>query len=442
MTYRTPEEVQRYCVELMEEPLGNVYFRLYNECAVLHFRWAQYVELFGRNEARIALVNRVAPMFFRLLQDALWDDALMHIARLTDERISGQRETLSIQQLPGLVGEGATRHELQRRVTDCLAASKVARDWRNRRLAHIDYNLAIRTATAKPLEPASREQVTTALQAIARVLNVVEHRYLEGSPVQYDRLDGHGALSLLYRLRDGLDADEQRKERIKAGEASPRGHPPTSTLTTRRQMIAAIYARKSTDQTGVADEQKSVARQIDHARAYAARKGWTVLDEHVYVDDGISGAEFANRPGFLRLMNALKPRPPFQVLVMSRGVAARPRGDRDGLRAEAARAGRRARVLLPRGPRADARLPDRQDHAVADGVRRRARAREGAAADVRRDAAEGAAPATSPAAACSATTTSRSSAPTASGRTSSGGSTTPRPPSCGASSSCARPAPG
>jgi site-specific DNA recombinase len=37
----------------------------------------------------------------------------------------------------------------------------------------------------------------------------------------------------------------------------------------------------------------------------------------VYVDDGISGAEFANRPGFLRLMNALKPRAPIQVLVMS-----------------------------------------------------------------------------------------------------------------------------
>ena len=41
-------------------------------------------------------------------------------------------------------------------------------------------------------------------------------------------------------------------------------------------MIAAIYARKSTEQTGVADEQKSVARQVDHARAYAASKGWTV----------------------------------------------------------------------------------------------------------------------------------------------------------------------
>src|SRR6266480_7789434 len=82
-------------------------------------------------------------------------------------------------------------------------------------------------------------------------------------------------------------------------------------------MFAAIYARKSTEQTGVADEQKSVTRQIDHARTYATRKGWIVANEHVYVDDGVSGAEFANRPGFLRLMNALKPKPPFQVLVMS-----------------------------------------------------------------------------------------------------------------------------
>lgn len=82
-------------------------------------------------------------------------------------------------------------------------------------------------------------------------------------------------------------------------------------------MIAAIYARKSTEQNGVADEAKSVTRQIEHAQAYATRKGWTVADEYVFVDDGISGAEFAKRPGFLRLMNSLKPRPPFQVLIMS-----------------------------------------------------------------------------------------------------------------------------
>lgn len=82
-------------------------------------------------------------------------------------------------------------------------------------------------------------------------------------------------------------------------------------------MTAAIYARKSTEQRHVDEEQKSVTRQIEHARAYAARKGWTVNDAAIFVDDGISGAEFARRPGFVRLMTALQPRPPFQVLIIS-----------------------------------------------------------------------------------------------------------------------------
>ena len=88
-------------------------------------------------------------------------------------------------------------------------------------------------------------------------------------------------------------------------------------------MIAAIYGRKSNDQN-LPDAEKSVARQVEHGTAYADRKGWTVDPAHVYSDDGVSGAEFANpetgrtkRPGLARLMNALKPRPPFQVLIMS-----------------------------------------------------------------------------------------------------------------------------
>ena len=83
-------------------------------------------------------------------------------------------------------------------------------------------------------------------------------------------------------------------------------------------MNCAIYARKSTAETnGVADEAKSVARQVEHAKAYAAQRGWTVADEHVYVDDNYSGAVFSGRPAFVRLMAALKPKPPFGVLVMS-----------------------------------------------------------------------------------------------------------------------------
>ncbi len=83
-------------------------------------------------------------------------------------------------------------------------------------------------------------------------------------------------------------------------------------------MIAAIYARKSTEQTGVSEDAKSVARQVAHAKVYAEKKGWTVPEELIFVDDGISGAEFGDRrPGLDRLLAQLKPRPPFRVLVIS-----------------------------------------------------------------------------------------------------------------------------
>ena len=37
---------------------------------------------------------------------------------------------------------------------------------------------------------------------------------------------------------------------------------------------------------------------------------------YILVDDGVSDADFVRREGYSRLMNALKPRAPFQALVM------------------------------------------------------------------------------------------------------------------------------
>jgi DNA invertase Pin-like site-specific DNA recombinase len=54
---------------------------------------------------------------------------------------------------------------------------------------------------------------------------------------------------------------------------------------------------------------------VEHAKAYARRKGWTVDESCIFVDDGVSGAEFVNRPGFMRLMNSLKSKPIFGILV-------------------------------------------------------------------------------------------------------------------------------
>jgi DNA invertase Pin-like site-specific DNA recombinase len=80
---------------------------------------------------------------------------------------------------------------------------------------------------------------------------------------------------------------------------------------------AAIYARKSTQQEGVADEAKSVTRQTELARAFAEQKGWTVDDAHVYIDDGVSGAMFDEaRPALAALLVAVAHREFSAVVTM------------------------------------------------------------------------------------------------------------------------------
>ncbi len=83
-------------------------------------------------------------------------------------------------------------------------------------------------------------------------------------------------------------------------------------------MRAAIYSRKSTAQDGVDDTDLSVQRQEDSARAFAAAKGWTVLDGHVYADKGISGAAApATLREKARMLAAIMAvgGPPFEVLI-------------------------------------------------------------------------------------------------------------------------------
>lgn len=82
-------------------------------------------------------------------------------------------------------------------------------------------------------------------------------------------------------------------------------------------MIAAVYCRKSTAQNGVAEDQKFVSRQLDQARGFAAAKGWTINEDAVFVDDGISGAEFERRPGFVALLAAVERGPAFDVLLVA-----------------------------------------------------------------------------------------------------------------------------
>ncbi len=69
-----------------------------------------------------------------------------------------------------------------------------------------------------------------------------------------------------------------------------------------RNIRCALYGRRSTDEHQIA----SMAVQTEEGRRYIVKHGGTLAEEHVFLDDAISRAEFKKRPGLIALLNAAK----------------------------------------------------------------------------------------------------------------------------------------
>ena len=74
----------------------------------------------------------------------------------------------------------------------------------------------------------------------------------------------------------------------------------------------AVYARISTDK----QSRLSPADQTRKCKEYAEAKGWHVLDEHIYIDEGLSGVG-SDRPYFQKLLTiSYSPARPFDTILV------------------------------------------------------------------------------------------------------------------------------
>ena len=81
-------------------------------------------------------------------------------------------------------------------------------------------------------------------------------------------------------------------------------------------IYAAIYARRSPGEVGADADTKSVQRQTEAALTFAAARGWTVLPEHIYTDDGLRGSETHKLVTRQRLLDTIHGGAPFEALII------------------------------------------------------------------------------------------------------------------------------
>ena len=161
--HREPDEILQNHIKHMGEKLGTYFNALWKEVAWVYTKWSEYDELFGKKPSRVDLLNDAAPTFFHIVQDCLFKDILLHIARLTDPPKSVGKKNLSVRGFPGLISSDTLKNEVENLIDAAIQKADFCRDWRNRKLAHKDLKLSL-SDEAVPLKPASREKVKDVLE--------------------------------------------------------------------------------------------------------------------------------------------------------------------------------------------------------------------------------------------------------------------------------------
>lgn len=78
---------------------GPIYNALHDQVTDLHAKWEQYRVLYVESDEHVKVLNEAAPYLFGVLQDVLWKDVVLHIAKFMDPATSpgkGVRENLTL----------------------------------------------------------------------------------------------------------------------------------------------------------------------------------------------------------------------------------------------------------------------------------------------------------------------------------------------------------
>ena len=120
----------------MRAELGEFFHHLMQEASRLHLKWNEYEALFNAGREKVENMNRAAPGFFWITQNALWHDIILSLCRIAD---NGSK-VLSVKRLPGMT-KFALRDKLNALLKKLEDAAEPARKARDHYIAHLDFQV-------------------------------------------------------------------------------------------------------------------------------------------------------------------------------------------------------------------------------------------------------------------------------------------------------------
>lgn len=210
----TGDDIRAQYLRAIGPDLGQLCHELRDDFDWLRRKWSEFQELYEKSQERIDLLSTAASNFFFFLKRLLYEDAMMHLCRLTDPpktRLrAGDRENLTVMALKDLVSDPGFKASVQAKAEEARDKCTFARTWRNRRLAHTDL-VSFREGHATTLPAVNSPDIAEALKSIGDLLILIESHY--GAPHFLLGPDPWGAKSLVYYLERAERAISEERQR-------------------------------------------------------------------------------------------------------------------------------------------------------------------------------------------------------------------------------------
>jgi len=157
-----------------------------------HFRQSRVI--FDQPQNKLDVLNETAQHFFSLLNNMFLDGIVLNMARLTDPEMMRGRKNLTVETIQKAVTADPQCPKgldtLAKELHDIAAESDI---WRNKRVAHIDYQAALGTLVIPPL---FLNRVQRFYDALQEFINLI-YRSLYQTVYPIDAVDTRGADELL-----------------------------------------------------------------------------------------------------------------------------------------------------------------------------------------------------------------------------------------------------
>jgi hypothetical protein len=212
------DQTRQQMLDSLPAGVGELFHLIWSEVVALNLNWKTFVELFGKSQERVAILNYCASSFFFRAQLLFWDDAFLRLSRLTDNPGNAKQENatlaLLLNRLQPHLSPGSYS-ELSDHFQKIKEAVEKIRFRRNKAIAHSDLALLIGPRDA--LEEVTRTSVDHLIALVAQLINQIEGLYGLGGTSFHMTIEDGGAEDLVFWLEYAKRCEEKEREEALAG---------------------------------------------------------------------------------------------------------------------------------------------------------------------------------------------------------------------------------